>query len=133
MDKKVGSFFEKAKVSAEMLANATSTLAVQAADNVTQKSASAMQSAKTKVQVFDLNTEIEILYKEIGKLVYDVHCGLDGDQEQLQIKLALIDEKNAKIAELQAANTAKAVPVCPVCGTAYQIGDSFCSNCGSQL
>ena len=38
-----------------------------------------------------------MLYKEIGKLVYLTHIGLDIDPKDIELKLSLIDEKLEKI------------------------------------
>ena len=86
------------------------------------------------MQIFDLNTEIEILYKEIGKMVYHVHTGMEEDQDALQAKLLLIDEKLEKIEEIrEKLNAAKAKTCCPNCGKECPSGAAFCSSCGAQL
>lgn len=132
MDKK--SFFEKAKVSAERIADYTDKAAAQAAGKVSKKSSSAVQAAKLKMQMFDLNTEIEILYKEIGKMVYDVHTGQEGDQEALETKLSLLDEKLEKLTELkEKSHAVKEEVLCPVCGEKCGMQDAFCKKCGAQL
>lgn len=132
MDKK--SFFEKAKVSAERIADYTDKAAVQAAGKMSKKSAGAVQAAKLKMRMFDLNTEIEILYKEIGKMVYDVHTGLEGDSEALEAKLSLLDEKLAALNELkEKSHAVKEEVLCPVCGEKCGMQDAFCRKCGAQL
>ena len=134
MDKKVSDFLERAKVSAELFANRSSAIAAQAADSAGKTAATMMETTKLNLQIFDLNTEVEILYKEIGKIVYRVHIGAEADQEDMQIKLGLIDEKLDKIASLRARlREVKADVVCPNCGKNCADGDQFCSNCGAQL
>ena len=93
-------FFEKAIVSAELLANRTGVVATRAADAAGKTATSFVSATKLNMQIFDLNTEIEILYKEIGKMVYHVHTGMEEDQDALQAKLLLIDEKLEKIEEM---------------------------------
>ena len=69
MDKKVNSFLEKARVSAELFANRTGRAATQAASTAGKTASNVMEATRLNLQIFDLNTEIEILYKEIGKMV----------------------------------------------------------------
>ena len=71
MDK--NNFFEKAKVSAEILSARTGVTAAKAADAAGKTAASVLSATKLNLQIFDLNTEVEILYKEIGKMVHSEH------------------------------------------------------------
>lgn len=130
MDNKVNRFLEKAKVSAELLANRTGL----AANTAGKTASTVMEATRLNLQIFDLNTEIEILYKEIGKMVYAVHTGMAENQEDLQIRLELIDEKQEKIAEIrEKLNQIKAKTICPNCGKECASSDTFCSDCGAQL
>lgn len=132
MEKK--NFFEKAIVSAELLANRTGAVATKAADAAGKTATSVVGSTKLNLQIFDLNTEIEILYKEIGKMVYHVHVGQEEDQETLNAKLILIDEKLEKIEELRARlQETKTTVSCPNCGRECTRDAAFCSSCGAQL
>lgn len=134
MDKKVNNFLEKVKVSAELFANCTGKAATRAADAAGKTATSVMETTKLNLQIFDLNTELEILYKEIGKIVYDVHRGIDADQDDMQIKLELIDEKLEKIAAIKARlSEVKSDKKCPNCGRDCSKDDTFCSSCGAQL
>ena len=134
MDKKMNNFFEKAKVSAELFANCTGKVAAQAATTASKTASDVMEATKLNLQIFDLNTEIEILYKEIGKIVYTVHTGAEGDHDDMEIKLELIDEKLEKIAALrERLATMKTSVTCPNCGKECSHNDTFCSCCGAQL
>ena len=134
MDKKVNRFLEKARVSAELFANGTGRAATQAANTAGKTAGNVMEATRLNLQIFDLNTEIEILYKEIGKMVYAVHSGEAGNQDELQIKLELIDEKLDKIAGIrQKLSQLKAVVTCPNCNRECGEDDLFCSSCGAQL
>lgn len=134
MDKKVNNFLEKAKVSAELFANRTGRAATQAASSAGRTATNVMETTKLNLQIFDLNTEIEILYKEIGKIVYSVHSGAEADQDDMQIKLELIDEKLEKIAAIRdRLSEVKANVICPNCGRECSHSDVFCSSCGAQL
>ncbi|MBR6748700.1 MAG: hypothetical protein IKM07_07150 [Clostridia bacterium] len=91
MDPKVREILSKARVSAVNYGKA----AGKYAGNV-------VEQAKINLQIFDLNTEIEVAYKEIGKLVYAVHAGEEVCNEAVQAQIEKIDSKTAQIAELRA-------------------------------
>lgn len=134
MDPKVRSMLEKVKVSAAIIADKTGKVATKAADAATKMASEVVESTKLNLQVFDLNTETEILYKEIGKMVYDIHMGIEINQEDVDNKITLVDEKLAKIAELKTRlDSYKTSNKCPSCGRECDKDDTFCSGCGSQL
>ncbi|MDD6877053.1 MAG: hypothetical protein PUD44_04605 [Clostridiaceae bacterium] len=62
----------------------------------------AAEKARINLQIFDLNTEIDIAYKEIGKLVYDMHTGEDVAGEAVEAQIDAIDAKKAQLVELRA-------------------------------
>ena len=84
---------EKVKEAACVMGKA----AGEAVDVATKKAGEVVETTKLSINNFELKTEIEVLYKEIGKLVYLTHLGLDVDPEVIELKLELIDEKNDKI------------------------------------
>ena len=73
MDTKVQMMLEKAR----QFADKTSRAAVRAADTAGKKATEVAQATRVNLQIFDLNTESEVLYKEIGKIVYRLHLGED--------------------------------------------------------
>lgn len=68
MDEKIQMLLEKAKIYAGKTG--------QAAETAGRRATELAQSTRLNLQIFDLNTECEVLYKEIGKLMYDVHQGI---------------------------------------------------------
>ena len=98
MDEKVKELLEKAKLTAGMAADT----AVKAAGAVTQKSTRLVEKTKQNLKVFDLNNEVELLMREIGRMVYLTHTGAETDEQELESKLAQIDEKYAQINEIRA-------------------------------
>lgn len=58
-------------------------------------------ATRINLQIFDLNTECEALYKEIGKLVYDLHRGAEVTNEEMDEKMAQVDAKQEKLAALR--------------------------------
>ncbi len=60
------------------------------------------EKARINLQIFDLNTEIDIACKEIGKLVYAMHAGDEVCNEAIQAQIEAIDSRKAQIAQLRA-------------------------------
>ena len=88
MDEKIQLLLEKAKVYAGKTG--------QAAESAGRKATELAQATRLNLQIFDLNTECEVLYKEIGKLMYDVHQGIEADESGIQDRLAKLDERREK-------------------------------------
>lgn len=130
MDAKMQTFLEKIKGTA----GKTTVVAGKAADTVGKKTTALAQAAKLKLQLYDLHTECEVLYKELGKMMYDIHCGADIENERLDQCIVRIDEKKHCIAKLreQLADCGQAV-ICPHCGRRCGRNDAFCSGCGGEL
>ena len=140
MDEKVKELLEKARLTAGLAADT----AVKAAGVVTQKGGQIVEKTRRSFQVFDLNNEVELLMRDIGRMVYLTHTGAETDEGELEEKLAQIDEKYARIgndieqartvveikAELEAGKT---TTVCPVCGKSCDKTDLYCRICGEKL
>ncbi len=62
----------------------------------------AAEKARMNLQIFDLNTEIDIAFKEIGKLVYAMHAGEEVSGEAVQAQIDSIDSKKTQLCELRA-------------------------------
>lgn len=126
MDEKIQMLLEKAKIYAGKTG--------QAAESAGRKATELAQSTRLNLQIFDLNTECEVLYKEIGKLVYDVHQGIEEDGEAMQDRLAKLDGLHTRIAELrEQIGMLKSSVRCPNCGKLCSRTDVFCPGCGSAL
>ena len=120
MDAKVQSFLDKIKV----MADKTSQAAGRAADAAGRKATELASATRLNLQIFDLNTECEVLYKEIGRISND----------EMDEKIAAVDAKQEKIAALREELAGmRSVVVCPHCGKACSREDSFCSGCGGAL
>ena len=83
MDAKVQSFLDKMKV----MADKTSQAAGRAADAAGKKATELAGATRINLQIFDLNTECEVLYKEIGRMVYDLHRGAEISSDEMDGKL----------------------------------------------
>ncbi len=130
MDARVQPFLDKVREMAEKTGDAASC----AADAARKKAAELAGVTKANLQIFDLNTECDVLFKEMGRMVYAVHCGEDVSNEEMDQKLAAVDAKRQKIAALREtlAGTGDTV-ACPHCGRACGRGDAFCAGCGGAL
>lgn len=130
MDSRVIDLLEKAKATAMNAASA----AGKAADSATKIAGGLFETTKLNLQVFDLNTDIELLFKEIGKSVYLTHTGADIDAEEISAKVNAIDEKYAKIQQLrQNIEERRDSLKCKECGRECERGDTFCRSCGKSL
>ncbi len=108
--------------------------AAKTAENVGNKATDVYNSSKTNLKILDLTTDIEVLYKEIGRLIYAAHTNEDASTEELDARLIAIDEKNRQIEELRATlSTNDSARVCSQCGKENQKESNFCASCGARL
>lgn len=127
MDAKVQSFLDKVKVMAEKTGKA----AGRAADVAGKKATELASATRINLQIFDLNTECEVLYKEIGRMVYELHRGSEVSNDEMDEKIAAVDAKQEKIAALREELAGmKTIVVCPHCGKTCSREDAYCSGCG---
>lgn len=130
MDQRVNDMLEKMKVTAAQAAQAMG----KAADVAGKKTNELVNSTRVSFLIFDLNTEIEVLLKEVGKCVYLTHTGNEVSSEEIDSKIAAIDAKYQEIARLKAQqDQQRGAPQCPQCGKACSKSDTFCSACGCRL
>ena len=123
MDQKVNDMLERMKIAAQQTAQAVG----KAADVAGKKTNELVSTTKASLQIFDLNSEIDGLLKEIGRCVYMAHTGSEVHSEE-------IDAKYQEIARLKAEiEQQKATPHCPQCGKACAKGDAYCSACGHPI
>ncbi|NLD87971.1 MAG: hypothetical protein GX633_06905 [Clostridiales bacterium] len=92
------------------------------------------KQAKLNIKIFDTNTEIDAIYKDLGRLVYDVHAGEEVSNETIDSLLTSIDSKKELIIDLKAelADLKNSV-VCPCCGKENVKDYAFCPACGTKL
>lgn len=130
MDHNVSMLLEKIKVVAEQ----TRTGAVRAADRAGKKAGEMAQATRLNLQIFDRSTECEVLYKEIGKIIYDIHQGAQTDEDVIERKLVQIDVLQGEIEDLRTElGSLKTVCTCPRCGRQCSREDAYCAGCGSPL
>lgn len=99
-----------------------------------QKAGEWMEIGKLSMALADLNSDVERLYAEIGRMVYDAYKDKETSTEELNIKCEYIDEKLTEIAELRRKIAElKKVKQCPVCGENNPHENLYCAQCGAKL
>ena len=92
MDARVQSFLDKLRT----MADKTSQAASNAADAAGKKAGELAGATRLNLQIFDLDSECEALYKEIGKLVYDLHRGAETPEDAIDEKIAALDARHVR-------------------------------------
>lgn len=77
--------------------NQAKTTVVYAASVTGEKSKEIYNNSKINVKIFELNAQIDTLYKEIGKLVYEAEAGIEIDEIIIQDKILEIGQKKEEI------------------------------------
>lgn len=104
------------------------------AQSAVKKSGEILGTTKIKYSIFDLNNDIDIIYKEIGELIY-TKFETDTDVfDDVNSKCELIKEKKEKIMQLQKeADEMKNSVSCDKCGNICSKDMTFCPSCGEKL
>lgn len=107
--------------------------ATETYNTVADKSGKAIEDAKLKLAIAEKEDEIEAIYKEMGKTVYDSYkAGEDvgkaftKDSKSIDKKLAEIDDMNKKILYN------KSLRVCDKCKEVISLESSYCPTCGTK-
>lgn len=131
MDPRMNDMLEKMRIAAAQTAQAMG----KAADIASKKTNEFVAGAKSNLQIYELNSQIEGLMREIGRCVYLAHTGAQVETGEIDGKIAAIDEKYALIAKMKEENAPRrpASGICPECGSPCGPEDAFCRHCGSPL
>ena len=102
-------------------------------NTVADKSGKAIEDAKLKLSIAEKEDEIEEIYKEMGRAVYDsyksgedVGKAFTKDSKAIDKKLTEIDEMNKKILYNKSLRT------CEKCKEIISLESAFCPNCGAK-
>lgn len=134
MEQKMKDMLEKAVTSAEIIADKTGKAAVKAADKMRDHTSGVVERTKLNLRLVDVQSSIDLLYKEIGRMIYDSHAGIEIDREELEARLNLLDEKMKLLQQLRTQIAEyKENSICPVCGELCAKEDAFCKKCGAPL
>ena len=123
MDPKIRELLGKIKASA-----------VEAGRTASRVANELIEQAKLNYRIMELNSSIEAAYKNIGRMLYEIHAGEDVSNECIDEELAMIDGLNAEISDLrEALKKAKSGKVCSECGNSIGKSDIYCPACGSRV
>lgn len=126
MDSRITMLLEKAKVVAERTG--------RAAENAGRRAGDMAQATRINLQIFDLNNECEVLYKEIGKMMYEIHLGAEVLNQEMDERIEKLDDTMERIAQLRTQLAGlKPARVCQSCGRQCGREDVFCAGCGAAL
>lgn len=101
------------------------------ADVTERKGKEVYETSISGVKIFDLKSQIEGIYKEIGRLVYESHNGIEVSESTIKFKIAEIDRKKEQIEALKnKSEQMKTMVVCTNCNRAFAKEDKCCPECG---
>lgn len=130
MDTKLQPFLDKVKDTASRTGRSVG----RAADAAGKKASEMAAATRLNLRIFDLNTECDVLFRDIGRMVYELHRGDEVTSEDMDAKLEEVDAKKEQLAELRdQLASMRSVSICPNCGRTCSREDSFCPGCGTEL
>lgn len=97
MDTKLQSFLDKVKDTASRTGRSVG----RAADAAGKKASEMAAATRLNLRIFDLNTECDVLFRDIGRMVYELHRGDEVTSEDMDAKLEEVDAKKEQLAELR--------------------------------
>lgn len=104
------------------------------ANVVVKKSSELYERSKITLSITSLQNEIDKIYMEIGKLVYEGNKEEDLSLDLVQEKCDLVDEKMQQLKELRAERASvKNVKICPACNAEVSPESTYCANCGEKF
>ncbi len=132
MDEKTKVILEKVKASAAMVGDLT----LSAAASVGKKASGVVEQSKLNLKLFDLQNEVDLLYKSIGRSLYQAHTEPDGETPDFDELFLAVDEKQAEIQSLRdkivELRCTKKCPN-PECGRTCGKDTHYCPDCGTAL
>ena len=132
MNENVNRLFEKVKAAAIVASDRAS----EVFDATGKRAGEIWNTTRLSIEVANLENEISNIYRALGALVYQAHVNPNGQPEGVDEKLAQIDGKKQKIAELRGQiENMKPNRRCPneECGATVGKTDSYCRCCGQSL
>ncbi|MFU0800386.1 MAG: zinc-ribbon domain-containing protein [Xylanivirga thermophila] len=105
----------------------------EGAKSVTKKAGESMEYGKIKKDIYDKDQEIQSLYNEIGKKMYEQYKDLGTVSYDIIDLCQNIDDLNATIEELEKKlMNLKKIKKCPQCGKELDVNIQFCPECGQK-
>ena len=108
--------------------------AANAAYAAGQVSTVLLATAKVRMKIVELESQVTTAVRVLGKMLYATHTGTPTESEVMIEKLTEIDRLNEEL-EILKGGIAKepVVPTCSTCCAQVQEGDEFCRECGGKL
>ena len=117
----------------EEISRMVSNTATNTYNTVANKSGKLIEETKLKLAISDKETDIEKIYQEIGKTVYDQYKDGEDVGKVFTKECKKIDKWKREIEEM---NTRilynKGLRVCATCGEIVPVESVFCQNCGEK-
>ncbi|MBR5543138.1 MAG: zinc ribbon domain-containing protein [Oscillospiraceae bacterium] len=115
-------------------ANVAGAFASKTAETAGKKATDVFNTSKLSLKVFDLKTDIDVLYKEVGRMIYAAHTNEEASTEELDAKLLEIDKKLSEIEEIKVViENSRTTKKCPECERENPRDSAFCAGCGTRL
>lgn len=132
MDEKTKIILEKVKASAAMVGDLTMSAAV----TVGKKAGDVVEQSKLNLKLFDLQNEVDLLMKKIGRQLYQAHTDPDMETPDFEELFAAVDQKAEEMQELrdklEMLRRTKKCPN-PNCGKTCTKDAAYCPACGTAL
>ena len=110
------------------------TNAKSAAQTVGKVAGQFVDMSKLRLNLAELNGEINKRYQELGQFIYEAKKAGEADEVELAEKIAVLDERYAQFGAVSAQLATLQNKVnCPVCGKKLDMDVMFCSYCGTKL
>lgn len=108
--------------------------AKSAAQTVGKMAGQFVDMSKLRINISELNGEINKRYQELGQFIYEAKKAGSADEAELEEKIAGIDDLYAQFGVVSAQLAALQNKVtCPACGKQMSVDSAFCSHCGMKL
>ena len=108
--------------------------AKSAAQTVGKMAGQFVDMSKLRINLSELNGEINRRYQELGQFIYEAKKAGTSDETELDEKIAGLDDLYAQLTAVSAQLAALQNKVtCPCCGKQMEIDATFCSHCGMKL
>lgn len=108
--------------------------AKSAAQTVGKMAGQFVDMSKLRINLSELNGEINRRYQELGQFIYEAKKAGTADETELDEKIAGLDDLYAQLAAVSAQLAALQNKVtCPCCGKQMEIDATLCSHCGMKL
>ena len=130
MDENVKELFEKVKEKGA----AAVEFAGKKANDAGRKAGELWEITRLRMQIYDLNSELKDIYREMGEMVHAAHKDPDTDTSGIDALLERAEEKASDIAARRQRIAAfKLAGNCSDCGRAVDKEDAYCRGCGAAV